>query len=153
MPATQVGRGSKRRKLAADINIVPYIDVMLVLLVIFMVTAPLLTQGISVKLPRTAAQPIHSSEEPVTLFVDARGHYFLDVGSHPKEPLNGAQVTKEVSKVLKARPDAMILIRADKSVPYARVAEGMAFLQAAGASRIGFVTRPPGFEKNRKTSR
>lgn len=151
MPVAQVGRGGRRRRLAAEINIVPYIDVMLVLLVIFMVTAPLLTQGISVKLPRTASQPIRSSEEPVTLYVDAHGRFFLDVGSHPKKPIDGAQVTETVSKVLKIRPDAMILIRADRSVPYARVAEGMAFLQAAGASRIGFVTQPPSFNKNLKS--
>lgn len=152
MSTVQGRRSTRRRRLAAEINVVPYIDVMLVLLVIFMVTAPLLTQGINVHLPRTAAQAIPSSEEPVTLYVDAHGRYFLDIGRNPKHPLNDDQVVKDVSSVLKNKPDTMILIKADRSVSYDRVAEGMTLLQAAGATRIGFVTQPPEQHQNAKSS-
>ncbi len=146
MAAVQSGRKGRRR-LAAEINVVPYIDVMLVLLVIFMVTAPLLTQGVNVELPKTAAQPIPSSEEPVTLYVDANGRYFLDIGSGQKHPLNDDEVTSRVAAVLRNKPDTMILLKADRAVPYDRVANGMTLLQAAGASKIGFVTDAPAAPK------
>ncbi len=142
MAAVQTRRKG-RRQLAAEINVVPYIDVMLVLLVIFMVTAPLLTQGVNVELPKAAAQPIPISEEPVTLYVDANGRYFLDIGPHQKQPLSDDEVTGRVAAVLHNKPDTMILLKADQTVPYARVANGMTLLQAAGASKIGFVTDAP----------
>jgi len=151
MAAVQA-RNSRRRRLAAEINVVPYIDVMLVLLVIFMVTAPLLTQGINVELPKTSAEPIPSNEEPVTLYVDAKGNYFLDIGSDQKQPLDDGQVTSRVAAVLRNKPGTMILLKADRAVPYDRVANGMTLLQAAGASKIGFVTDAPDADR-RNTSR
>lgn len=133
-----------KRRLAAEMNVVPYIDVMLVLLVIFMVTAPLLTQGIDVELPKAAAVTLPSDEEPVTLFVDAGGRYYVDVGTDAKKPLADQQVVERISAILRNKPDSMILIRADKAVPYDRVANGMSLLQQAGAAKIGFVTDAPG---------
>jgi biopolymer transport protein TolR len=147
MAATMPRRGRKRR-LNADINVVPYIDVMLVLLVIFMVTAPLLTQGIDVQLPQTKAEPLPNQEEPVTLYVDARGRYYLDIGGQQGKPLSDDDVTRRVAAVLNNKPQTMILLRADKSVAYDRVANGMSLLQAAGASKIGFVTDVPPSRKN-----
>ena len=132
-----------KRRLAAEMNVVPYIDVMLVLLVIFMVTAPLLTQGIDVELPQTSATTLPSDDEPVTLFVDAGGRYFLDVGADSKKALNDQAVLDRVASILRNKPQTMILIRADKAVAYDRVANGMSLLQQAGAGKIGFVTDAP----------
>jgi biopolymer transport protein TolR len=132
-----------KRRVAAEINVVPYIDVMLVLLVIFMVTAPLLTQGVDVDLPETAANTIASEEEPVTLFVDGSGRYFLDVGADHSKALPDDEVVARIGAVLRNKPKTMVLVRADKSVPYDRVANGMSLLQQAGASKLGFVTDSP----------
>ena len=131
-----------RRKLASDINVVPYIDVMLVLLIIFMVTAPLLTQGVEVDLPETGAASLASPAEPVTLYVDARGKYYVDIGTDQNQPLSDDEVVRRVQIVLKAKPDTMILIKGDKRVDYGRVAYGMALLQEAGAQKIGFASEP-----------
>ncbi len=148
MAATMPRRG--KRRLNSEINVVPYIDVMLVLLVIFMVTAPLLTQGIDVELPQTSAQPLPSEEEPITLYVDARGRYYLDIGTSRDKPIDDDEVVQRVSAVLNNKPQTMVLLRADKAVPYERVANGMSLLQAAGASKIGFVTDvPPPTGKNK----
>lgn len=132
-----------KRRLAAEMNVVPYIDVMLVLLVIFMVTAPLLTQGIDVELPQTNSQSIPDPDEPLTLYVDARGRYFLDVGTERSLPVSDEQVVQRVGAVLRNKPQTMVLVRADKAVAYERVANGMSLLQAAGASKLGFVTEAP----------
>ncbi|HEX7380912.1 MAG TPA: protein TolR [Nevskiaceae bacterium] len=143
MAAAQPFTRSRRRRLAAEINIVPYIDVMLVLLVIFMVTAPLLTPGVDVNLPEASANPLPSDEEPVTLYIDAQGQYYLDIGTHEHEPLSDDEVEQRIAAVLRNKPKTMILVRADRSVPYSFVAVGMTLLQAAGATKIGFVTEPP----------
>jgi biopolymer transport protein TolR len=148
MAAVHGGRG--KRRLNAEINVVPYIDVMLVLLVIFMVTAPLLTQGIDVELPKVSTNSITEQEEPVTLYVDRSGNYYLDIGTDTKQPLSDDEVTSRVTAVLHNKPDTMILVRADQDVPYSRVVSGMALLQAAGANKIGFVTEPGGDKKPRK---
>jgi biopolymer transport protein TolR len=131
-----------KRKLASEINVVPYIDVMLVLLIIFMVTAPLLTQGIEVDLPDTGADALSASNEPVTLFVDARGRFYLDVGTGLDKPLADEELVRRVRAVLKRKPDEMILIKGDTKVDYGRVAYGMGLLQEAGASKIGFASEP-----------
>ena len=132
----------KRRKLAHEINVVPYIDVMLVLLIIFMVTAPLLTQGIEVDLPETGADALAAPQEPVTLFIDAKGKFFLDIGTGTDKPLNDDELVRRVRAVLKRQPDGMILIKGDTRVDYGRVAYGMGLLQEAGASKIGFASEP-----------
>ncbi len=129
-----------RRKLASEINVVPYIDVMLVLLIIFMVTAPLLTQGVEVDLPETGAESLAIPQEPVTFVVNAKGRYFLDIGTEQGKPLSDDELVRRVRAVIKNRPDTMILIKGDKRVPYERVAYGMGLLQEAGAAKIGFAS-------------
>ena len=134
----------QRRKLASEINVVPYIDVMLVLLIIFMVTAPLLTQGIEVQLPDTTAESLATPEEPITLTVDGKGRYFLDIGTETAKPLSDDEVVRRVKAVLKAKPDTMILVRGDTHVDYGRVNYGLGLLQEAGATKIGFASQATG---------
>ncbi len=128
----------------SEINVVPYIDVMLVLLVIFMVTAPMLTQGISVELPKAGAEPIDdiADHQPVVLSVDAAGNLYLDIGDNEDEPISGAEVVNRVSIVIRNQPDTPILVKADRAVPYGNVVGAMVLLQRAGAKSVGFVTDP-----------
>ena len=132
-----------KRKLMGEINVVPYIDVMLVLLVIFMVTAPLLTQGIEVELPKAAANPIESADEtPLVLSVDAEGSLYLDVGDDEDTPKSGEEIVRRVRAVLNRNPDVPVLVKADRAVEYGYVVGAMVLLQQGGASNIGFVTDP-----------
>lgn len=134
----------QKRKLMGEINVVPYIDVMLVLLVIFMVTAPLLTQGIEVDLPKASSEPIEEvpNHQPLVLSVDAEGNLYIDVGDDENEPASGKEVVTKVGIVLRKRPDTPILVKADRAVPYGNVVGAMVLLQQAGAENIGFVTDP-----------
>ena len=133
-----------RRKLASEMNVVPYIDVMLVLLVIFMITAPLLTQGIDVDLPDADAAPMafDPSNEPVVLSVDAAGDMYLSVGDDPDSPITDEDVVRIVTTLLQRRPGLGIIVEADGRVPYQSVMQAMAALQAAGARKIGFAADP-----------
>ncbi len=142
MAMSNSGRPNKRR-LNAEINVVPYIDVMLVLLIIFMVTAPLLTQGIEVKLPEASSEDVKIDDEPVTMFIDKSGNYTLDIGTEKTAALSDDEVLQRVGAVLRNKPQTAILVRGDTAVNYGRVANGMALLQRAGASKIGFVTVAP----------
>ncbi|MGH8441928.1 MAG: protein TolR [Nevskiaceae bacterium] len=139
---TAQGAIRRKRRLAHEINVVPYIDVMLVLLIIFMITAPLLTQGVEVDLPETGAEAMPGSDEPVTLTIDAKGRYYLDVGENTRKAIGDDEVVRRVRAVIKARPDAMILIKGDTRVDYGRVAYGMGLLQEAGATKLGFISEP-----------
>jgi len=134
----------QKRKLMGEINVVPYIDVMLVLLVIFMVTAPLLTQGIEVNLPKASSEPIESvpNHQPLVLSVDAEGNLYINVGDDEDEPISGKQVVARVGAVLRNKPDTPILVKADRAVPYGNVVGAMVLLQRGGALNIGFVTDP-----------
>lgn len=134
----------QKRKLMGEINVVPYIDVMLVLLVIFMVTAPLLTQGIEVDLPKASSEPIEEvpNHQPLVLSVDAEGNLYIDVGDEENEPASGKDVVAKVGAVLRNRPDTPILVKADRTVPYGNVVGAMVLLQQGGAQNIGFVTDP-----------
>jgi biopolymer transport protein TolR len=134
----------QKRKLMGEINVVPYIDVMLVLLVIFMVTAPMLTQGIVVNLPQASTEPIESvpNHEPLVLSVDADGNLYINVGDAENEPTTGKAVVARVGAVLRNRPDTPILVKADRAVPYGNVVGAMVLLQQGGALNIGFVTDP-----------
>jgi biopolymer transport protein TolR len=127
-----------------EINVVPYIDVMLVLLIIFMVTAPLLVQGVQVELPRTGGEPIAPTEqvEILILSVDADGRYFLNVGSAEDEALEPAQVVLRASAVLRRRPETPVLVRADRTVEYGVVAQGMRMLQQSGAPSVSLEMDP-----------
>jgi len=130
------------RKLMGEINVVPYIDVMLVLLIIFMVTAPMLSQGIKVDLPQAAAEPIEPDKlEPLLLSVDAAGAMYLNLGD-PRQALDSARLLEIASAALRREPERPVLVKADRAVPYGRVVEGMVLLQQAGAKKVGFVTEP-----------
>ena len=134
----------QKRKLMGEINVVPYIDVMLVLLVIFMVTAPLLTQGIEVDLPKAAAEPIQDvpNSPPLVLSVDKNGNLYINVGDDEDAPTTGDEVIRRVGIVLRNSPETPILVKADRAVPYGNVVGAMVVLQRGGAQSIGFVTDP-----------
>jgi biopolymer transport protein TolR len=129
-----------------EINVVPYIDVMLVLLIIFMITAPLLTQGVQVELPDADAQPIDpdllKDREPLVLSVDRDGRYFLNIGGDEDAPIEAAEVARRAGAVLGRDPATPVLVKADERVPYGSVVRGMVLLQQAGAKKIGFLTDP-----------
>lgn len=133
------------RRLMAEINVVPYIDVMLVLLIIFMITAPLLTQGIKVDLPKAGAEPLPpemSEQQPLILGVDTAGKFYLNLGKDEESPIDDDTVVDRVSTVLRREPKTPVLVKADRNVPYGRVVEGMVLLQQAGAEKVGFITDP-----------
>jgi biopolymer transport protein TolR len=129
-----------------EINVVPYIDVMLVLLIIFMITAPLLTQGVQVELPDADAQPIDpdllKDREPLVLSVDRDGRYYLNIGGDEDAPIEAAEVARRAGAVLGRDPATPVLVKADERVPYGSVVRGMVLLQQAGAKKIGFLTDP-----------
>jgi biopolymer transport protein TolR len=128
-----------RRKRISEINVVPYIDVMLVLLVIFMVTAPLLTPGVKVELPQAAASAVQNPDnETLVVTVDRRGRLFLD-----DREIGADALQSKVAAILRARPQTPVLIRGDRQVPYNDVMQAMVLLQAAGAPSVGLVTQAP----------
>jgi biopolymer transport protein TolR len=133
---------NRGRRLMGEINVVPYIDVMLVLLVIFMVTAPMLSQGIKVDLPEAAAEPIEPDDlEPLVLSIDKDGLMYLTLGEQ-EAPQTEERILEIASAALRREPERPVLVKADRSVPYGRVVEGMVLLQQSGAKKVGFVTEP-----------
>jgi biopolymer transport protein TolR len=134
---------SRGRRLMGEINVVPYIDVMLVLLIIFMITAPLLTQGVKVDLPKAGAEPIEPQKvQPLVLSVDREGRLYLNVGGSPETPLNDQTVAERARAALSRTPDMQVLVKADNAVAYGRVVQAMVVLQGAGARKVGFITDP-----------
>lgn len=130
-----------RRRLASEINVVPYIDVMLVLLIIFMVTAPLLTTGVNVDLPQAPAKVLDMAEDqPVVLTVTADGEYSLNVGPEPDAPLSASEVVQIAGQVIAERPKVPVAVRGDGQGNYADVVRGMVMLQQAGAEKVGLIT-------------
>ncbi len=134
----------QKRKLMAEINVVPYIDVMLVLLIIFMVTAPLLTQGIDVELPKAGAEPLPDvpNHPPLIVSVDQAGNLYISVGDDSDEPASSADIVSRTSALLRQRPETPVLVKADRAVPYGNVVGAMVLLQQAGAETVGFITDP-----------
>jgi biopolymer transport protein TolR len=133
-----------RKRPMAEINVVPYIDVMLVMLVIFMITAPLLTQGVKVDLPEASADPLEDADkEPVIVNVDAAGNLYLSVGNTPDQPIDADTLVNNVAAVLRRQPGKSVLVRGDHAVDYGTVVSAMVLLQQAGAPRVGLVTEPP----------
>ena len=140
-----------RKKRMSEINVVPYIDVMLVLLVIFMVTAPLLAEGVKVDLPKTTSKPLEKlKQEPVIVTVDAKGWYYMNVGEDPEKPIDAETLVARVAAILRHRQQADVLIRGDQKVEYGKVVTAMALLQQAGVDNIGLVTEPPPQGKQRR---
>ena len=131
-----------RRRKVAEINVVPYIDVMLVLLIIFMVTAPLLTQGVKVELPKADAQPLDKdSKTPLVASIDAEGNYYLAVGTSKNEPMTAEEVVTLVAAHLQLEPETPVVINADGAVSYDAVIQLMVLLQQkAGVPSVGLMT-------------
>ncbi len=128
----------------SEINVVPYIDVMLVLLVIFMITAPLLTQGVKIDLPQSQSRPLEDqAQEPLIVQVDARGRFYLNYGDDQEEPIDSTTLVNRVSALLRYRPEITVLVKGDKSAAYGEVVVAMALLQKAGVSSVGLMTEPP----------
>lgn len=139
------------RRPMSDINVVPFIDVMLVLLVIFMITAPLLTQGVKVELPKTAAKAIDDQQkEPLIVTVDSSGNFYLNLSDKPNQPVTARTLSYLVTQQLSAQQGAEqrpVLVRGDKDVNYGKVVEAMVLLQQAGAKSVGLITQPAPSEK------
>jgi len=135
------------RRQVAEINVVPYIDVMLVLLVIFMITAPLLKTGVEIDLPDAEATPIASdveAQEPLILSVDANGDWYLNVNEDPEAVLSQTEVQKLASAALRLNPDRRVFVAGDTNVDYGQVMKAMVTLQLAGAPEIGLMSEPSG---------
>ncbi|GHB56414.1 protein TolR [Psychrosphaera saromensis] len=132
-----------KRKPVAEINVVPYIDVMLVLLIIFMVTAPLVTQGVKVDLPQASAEPLdQDSKPPIIASINAKGEYFLATGSENGDPMSVTDLATVVAARLQLDPDTPVIVKADRSIEYNYVIELMTLLQRAGAPSVGLMTEP-----------
>ena len=133
----------KKRRLNADINVVPYIDVMLVLLIIFMATAPLVVQGVKVDLPQAQAKALSAeSKPPIIASVKADGSYYLTVGDSPAEALTQHELATLVAAHLLLEPDSPVMVKGDRAVPYDYILQLMVTLQEAGAPSVGLMTDP-----------
>ena len=128
----------------SEINVVPYIDVMLVLLIIFMITAPLLSQGVKIDLPRVPSEPLPANaNDPVIISVDAAGNFFINYGENQDQPVSPEVLVNRVGALVKYRPELPVLVKGDAGVNYGRVVQAMALLQGTGVKGIGLITEPP----------
>ncbi len=135
---------ARKRRSIAEINVVPYIDVMLVLLIIFMITAPIVQQGIEIDLPAVAANSLPpEQQEPVILTVSKTGDYYLNIGKNLKDPVTDEDIKQLVGLVLKQKPQTPILVRGDKDVNYGSVTTAMVLLQTVGVEKVGLMTEQP----------
>ncbi|MGD8369380.1 MAG: protein TolR [Desulfobacterales bacterium] len=126
-------------RLMSDINVTPFVDVMLVLLIIFMVTAPMMVQGVNVDLPEATAAPMSTDQEPLMLSIDAQGRVFIN-----DVPVEVGFLRDKLDKILEGRGSREVYLRADKTIPYGVVVRVMAEIQAAGVDKLGMVTVPGG---------
>ncbi len=141
--ARTITRSRRARRQVAEINVVPYIDVMLVLLVIFMITAPLLRTGVEIDLPDADATPIQGeSEDPLILSVDSDGKWYLNANEDSDEPISTATALKLSSAVLRLNPDKRVMVQGDTNVDYGQIMQAMVILQKAGAAEIGLMAEP-----------
>ncbi|MBL4637859.1 MAG: protein TolR [Gammaproteobacteria bacterium] len=134
----------QRRKPMSEINVVPYIDVMLVLLIIFMITAPMLTQGVNVDLPTADSNAIDVPEdnsEPLVVSIDAEGKFYVTIGDKQDEPLEAQQLLVKVAAVLRRSPNTPVMVKGDSAVNYGQVVTVMTLLQKAGAPSVGLITK------------
>lgn len=133
-----------RRRPMAEINVVPYIDVMLVLLVIFMVTAPLMTQGVNVELPEAESEAIAGETmDPVIITVDQLGNLYLEVGEDRNQAVDAVTLQGRLGTLLRHNPRVPILVKGDAAANYGKVVQAMVLAQGAGAHNIGLITVPP----------
>jgi len=134
----------KRRRPVSEINVVPYIDVMLVLLIIFMVTAPLVTQGVKVDLPKAQAESLsEDSKPPIIASVNAAGEYFINVGDNQEEPMSAVDLAVIVAAQIRLEPATPVVVKGDGAVPYNNVVQLMVLLQRAGVPSVGLMTDTP----------
>lgn len=132
---------SSKRKPMSQINVVPFIDVVLVLLIIFMITAPLIQQGVEVELPQASANPLPPDmDEPVVVSVDKKGRFFLDIGDDPRKQIDAKNLVNRVAAVRSIKPKVPVLVRGDRNVDYGRVVDVMVLLQQAGIEKVGLMT-------------
>ncbi|HSW69480.1 MAG TPA: protein TolR [Gammaproteobacteria bacterium] len=144
MNLTHVSSRRSRRPMA-EINLVPFIDVMLVLLVIFMITTPLLTQGVKIDLPQTESKAIPPDQkEPLIVTVDSSGNFYLNISAKPNQPITARALSTFVSGQLtnQSTEQRPVLVRGDKNANYGKVVEAMVLLQEAGAKSVGLITQP-----------
>ena len=140
---------SRSHRVKAEMNVVPYIDVMLVLLVIFMIAAPLIHQAIDIELPEAPAAELEMPEGvdndtlPLVLTVDRAGQFYLNWAPDPAAPLGSNEILQITRYALTQHPALPVLVQGDKDVPYASVIEGIGYLQQAGAPNVGLSTEPP----------
>ena len=133
----------RKRRAVSEINVVPYIDVMLVLLIIFMVTAPLLQQGVDVDLPTAPANPLDAdSPEPIVISVDKKGLMYLNIAIDPDASLAAVTLVKQVKAALAREPKRPVLVRGDANGPYQNVVSTLVLLQQADVGSVGLVTDP-----------
>ena len=134
----------QRRSLLSDINVVPYIDVMLVLLVVFMIAAPLMVQGVLLNLPETLSEPLaREKNDPLIISIQSDGTFFLEAKATRNTPLSLEDLSVQIDKILKANPYLQVVVRGDGNVKYQKVMELMSVLQASGAEDVGLITQPP----------
>ena len=139
-----MARNRVRRRPMSEINVVPYIDVMLVLLVIFVITAPLLSQGVKVDLPQADAQPLDvESQEPLVVTIDSTGSYYVNYGENQASPVEPRVLAARIAALLRHRPGLSVVVRGDENVPYGDVVLLMTILQGAGAPSVGLMTETP----------
>jgi biopolymer transport protein TolR len=132
----------KRFKLKSEINVVPYIDVMLVLLIIFMVTAPMLNANVDVNLPQANAKSLQDKKEPVIVSVDAQGQMFLTLGTEKKEPIDANALKVKIGAFVQQNPDVSVLVAGDRDGKYDGVYQVLALLQQAGVAKVGLMSAP-----------
>lgn len=133
-----------RSKPMGEINVVPFIDVMLVLLVIFMITAPMLTQGVKVDLPQVTSEPIEDTEDkdPIIVSVDRDGQFFITLGGDETQ-LSLAELSDRVIILLERNPGTPVMVRGDRNVAYGQIVTLMSTLQVAGVENVGLISEPP----------
>ncbi|MDH5183354.1 MAG: protein TolR [Gammaproteobacteria bacterium] len=136
------GRRQRKRPIS-EMNVVPYIDVMLVLLVIFMITTPLLSQGVKVELPKASSEIMPpQKQEPIIVSVDKQGSLYLNRSSQPEAPIDETSLVNRVAALLRLHPDTPVMVRGDHQVDYGAVVMAMGLLQKAGAPSVGLMTQP-----------
>jgi biopolymer transport protein TolR len=141
--STAFARRVRKRKLKSDINVVPYIDVMLVLLVIFMITAPLLNLGVDIDLPQSDAKALEAKKEPVTIIVDKDGGYQLKLPDQGAQRVDLATLGAKVKALADANPEVSVILAGDKNVPYGEVENAINYVSAAGVQKISLLSKPP----------
>ena len=134
--------GRRRRRAMSEINVVPYIDVMLVLLIIFMVTAPLLNLGVDIELPKTDAKALETKQNPIVVSVDKQGQLWLTLGAEPRELVDSATLLTKVSAFVRQNPEVPVYVEGDQAASYGQVFELFTLAQAAGVTKIGIVGQP-----------